>query len=208
MSNLKRNLRVAAAVAMASIGAGAVATSASASWDITGGNYSVNLGSVGFTLDGVYTTSCTSTTMAGNTDNVVGEPEASRFTMNFSACNFFGLPATMSTLDPWKLVVTGGGFGGYSTNVQLESGSAIYISIPAASCSITIDGPQSFVNAAPDRSGLLMVGGPATYFTLYTESLVWTANTGCLIGTGGTASFDISAGTGPFIQLPGVNVTP
>lgn len=124
--------KVAAAIAVAAVGVGGLAASATAAYDLTGGPFTVTTGYTSFTAAGIYDVECSDATYVGDTDNVPGDPASMEFTPSFSNCQETpGYPMVAKVPNPWKLTVVGEQYPGtYDVRVDAPGGVLVEFEFP------------------------------------------------------------------------------
>jgi len=189
MSMIKK---MATAGAVAAMGLGLSAASASAAFDLTGGAYTGNeVGSHVFTAGG-YPVTCTTAVFTGNTDNVPTNAASTDFTPDYDNCDLAGFPADVTISGPWRLTVTGVHSAGppavYSGDIELLSGSSIKIDVPILGCEVTVTTPQTF-NHGRGNSLLGTDNGASFSLAASVQGINYTTNGLCPFGDGSDGSY-------------------
>lgn len=201
---MRHSKRIAMAIAI--VGPLAVAGTASA-YSISGGSYTGTgqyqyLGTAGVIVG------CDAVSYAGTATGAA----STSFTPTFSSCTAFtdqGYPATISSPNPWTLTVTGGSGSSFSGTLSIPAGSAAMISIPALSCSITLEGNQLFTDGTPFTEPFSETTSikaenetGAARLTVRFGGAVVTPSIGCPTSIGDRGYYDTNTG----VTVPGVAV--
>lgn len=176
--------KITAAVAVAAAGLGMATSSASAyslTTHLTGSASATHT----ITFDGAYTFSC-AVSFTG-----VSSGASIAFDFNYPSCNFFGLPAIMTTIGSWGLQVTGGSSPNFTGQITLPSGSIAVLEVPAMGCQVDFTTPQT-LNHGSSGNAITMtnVTSPTSVDLEASLKLPYTSNGGCGFSTSGIAEYE------------------
>lgn len=189
---LKKTLVVAATLALAA----ATTASASADYDITGGDYAgTSEAAPSFTIGGAYTMTCASVSFTGNTENVPGDPASTLLTPSFSGCeDYLGVPMTASVPDPWKISVVGSHYYGYPVTLG-TAGDTLVEFTNLWGCKVAFKGSIGMQDSALSISGGLGWEG-----SLY--DVTYETNPACPYASGADGAFHLNGR----VVFPGIGV--
>lgn len=203
--------KIATAGAVAAMGLGLGAASASAvTYDLTGGSYEgIATEDHTFTVGGAYTITCD--THGGNPTTFTGDTESpggpsTNFTPDYSDCDFFGFPASVTINSPWLLTVTGNtstsNFTG-EINIPDNAGHEVIIKVPLVGCEVYVNGSQTFKDGVGGTS--LSGDEVGSDFELNAEvnGIIYTTNGSCPFGSGSDGVYQ----TNGAVTIEGVGVT-
>ncbi|MBF6619402.1 MAG: hypothetical protein ITG02_04130 [Patulibacter sp.] len=194
--------KLAGIIAAAILGASVAAASASA-YDITGGSYvGSSTAPHSLTFGGVYTVTC-HVDFAGHTENVVGDTAATDMTPAYSNCDFFGLPATVTSAAPIRLKVTAD-WPPFSLSIDLYILGIKLIEIPIVGCQVAVSSPQSLLDGTGGNSIVGANVGSDFEWGASVQNIAYTTNGACPFGSGSDGAYDTN---GP-VTLQGVSVVP
>lgn len=204
MQRMAKRLAAVAVTAAMGLAVGAAAASADG-FDLTGGDFTgTATADQELTIDGVYTSTCSTLDVDGNTEAVTGTPAALAFGFSFASCTAFGFPPTITSSGSWQFEVTSKISSSpptYAGQLRFPSGSSTTIHVPIAGCSWTVAGPQTFTHGAGGNVVTAVQNGSTLQISVSIQGISYTAS-GCPFGSGSNMTYDSN---GP-IDLPGVTV--
>lgn len=191
---LSGKLAVAAAVAVAGLGMSTSSASAYAfTTHLTGSASAQHT----ITFDGMYTVSCD----VSFTGTASGASIA--FDFDYPSCEFFGFPASMTTVGAWGLLVTGGSSPSFTGQITLPSGSAATLNIPIMGCQVDFTTPQTLSDGFGGNAiTMTNVASPTSVDLEASLKLPYVSNGGCGFSLSGTAEYETN---GP-VNIAGLTI--